>query len=766
MKESKLKKLRISNWSKLFWHSLILLVMLFLALYLRIHDIKWIEQLGNYSFDSYNHIYPRQSNGEVMIVDINEESLAQPNLGQWPWSRKVIAQLVKRIHESGARVIVFDLVFAEKDRTSPHLAVRRLREEQISAIDIKDKYLPDYDSILAQEIKSAGNVVTGFIWSGDPDSTRREPALHKPFILDQKAQSLYQTVPAIRGVTTNIPVLQKSAAGNGNFGVRADIDGIIRKVPLVFSYIQDEEEQLYPSLSLEAARVAYDPKSLMRIEAPDQSELGPVEPPYRIVLRSQKIPLNQSGLFYVHYAPLDPQRYIPAYKVLENKFESEKLKDKIVFIATSAEGLKDIRSTPLDLQVPGVEVHRNIAEQIQQGHFLLRPKLVEAMEIVVIGFLGLMIILMAPFTGAGVLAVATFLLIAIMTMASLGAYQYYGILMDPVYPALCLVSLFIAGSVLSFRRVEAERRQVRNAFGLYISRDYMRELTRNPEKLKLGGQTKTLTVMFSDIRDFTSIGERFSPDEMIRLMNDFLTPMSEKIMNNKGTIDKYIGDAIMAFWNAPLDDPDHARHACLSALDMKDVLGPVNHELQIRLKEQGKSPLELKAGIGLATGSCAVGNMGSRDRFAYSALGDAVNLASRLEGLTKTYGVSILMDQTTHLNVPELATLELDRIRVAGRETPGRIYALLGRQGFSESPDFLALSQSHEEMLEYYYDLNFKSALALLAKARENARYCMTQDLTQHMDKYYDLMEQRFKAFIQRPPDSRWDGVWQTKKSQ
>ncbi|MFK7840125.1 MAG: adenylate/guanylate cyclase domain-containing protein, partial [Bdellovibrionales bacterium] len=309
----------------------------------------------------------------------------------------------------------------------------------------------------------------------------------------------------------------------------------------------------------------------------------------------------------------------------------------------------------------------------------------------------------------------------------------------------------IVASILSFLKTEFERRQVKDAFGLYISPDFMKELTLNPDKLKLGGEIRDLTVMFTDIRSFTSISEGLSPQELIQLMNDFLTPMSDLVMQNRGTIDKYMGDAMMAFWNAPLDDKDHAKNACITALGMQAALDPINDSVAQRAKSIGKEPVLLQAGIGINSGPCAVGNMGSKQRFAYSTLGDAVNLSSRLEGQTKNYGVGILIGEETYNAVTDFACLEIDLIQVKGKQEAVRIFALLGDQKDAQNDLFKTLKAEHENMIASYRNGEFKSAL-------KSAQKCINNQ-TLNLEKLYDLYIQRCEEMIKNPPE-KWNGVY------
>ncbi|WP_148260458.1 adenylate/guanylate cyclase domain-containing protein [Micavibrio aeruginosavorus] len=311
----------------------------------------------------------------------------------------------------------------------------------------------------------------------------------------------------------------------------------------------------------------------------------------------------------------------------------------------------------------------------------------------------------------------------------------------------------MASALLAYIRMEADRRQIRQAFGLYISPDYMKELTNDPDKLRLGGEVRELSIMFTDIRGFTSISERLSPEELIQLMNDFLTPMSSLVMENRGTIDKYMGDAMMAFWNAPLDDPDHARRACLTALQMNDALAPINAALADRAAQNGQKPLVLSAGIGVNTGMTSVGNMGSKQRFAYSALGDSVNLASRLEGQTKTYGVQILVSERTKKAAGPLAFVELDLLRVKGKTEPVRIFTLVGDEAYAKTPDFMTWMTAHQSMLDLYRAADFDGAEQALTQARSASHA--------RLDAYYDMFLARIRTLKNNRPGDGWDGVFE-----
>lgn len=733
--------------SNRFFHAILLVALLVAVLFVRNQDYSWVQSLRYNAFDQYNALYPRQSNNVAVIVDIDEASQARPELGQWPWSRDKLAVLVRNLEAAGAKVVAFDMVFAEEDRTSPRKVGAALGLEDKAAT------LPDWDESFAEAIRQSGNVVTGFVWSNDENATRRALKLVKPVLLGKDAKGLGETIPAVRHVTTNLPLFSEAAAGNGNFGVQSEVDGIIRRVPLLFSdqtrFADTGAQSLIPSLAMEALRVAQDPRQYLkvsRIEAP-----GAFEATYKIQNGAFEIPFDRDGRIYVWFSRRDPARYVSAWNIISGDFDASKIRDKIVFVGTSAEGLRDIRSTPLDLFIPGVELHANIVEQVSQQAFLQRPQVIDTAEILFLFLGGVAIILLAQYFGAFVMMmVMAGGLLCIFGM-SLYAYRIHGFLIDPVYPSLTLFLIFTATSVLTYLRTEAERRQVRDAFGMYISPAYLKKLSRHPDQLTLGGEIRPLTVLFSDIRNFTSISEGMTPERLIATMNDFLTPLSECVLERQGTIDKYIGDAMMAFWNAPIDDPDHARHACQAALKMVSLIDPINERLQKEALEEGRKPFPLKIGIGLHTGPCAVGNMGSKQRFAYSALGDAVNLASRLEGQTKFYGVPVLISEDTKSHVEDMATLELDYLRVKGRQQPVRLYALLGDADVKASEDFSTLWIAHNKMLKAYFDGNFDEAAAYL----KDGPYTRFESLKP----YAEMFKARLKSLQKKPPQD-WDGVF------
>lgn len=731
-------------------HVLILVLFLMMLIFVRVGDPGWLQLARFRAFDMYNKFQPREPLNNVVIVDIDESSLREENQGQWPWSRHVIGDLVTNLKDMGARSIVFDMVFAEQDRTSPEKIIARLPEEHLDPAVVSSlQSLPDPDNTFANDIANAGNVVMGFIWSNNKSATRETPTQSKPIIVSKAARLLQARVPAIHHVVSSLPMFEKAAAGNGSFGVMTSGDGIIREVPLLFRL----DKILYPSLAIEGLRVAEDPDRPIKVRdiKPEESEL--FSPPFLMQIGKHYIPLNESGLFYVHYSKPRMREYIPAWKVLDKSLDPDRIKDKIVLVGTSAEGLKDLRSTPLNLFVPGVEVHLNVIEQIFQQRYLLRPSLMEGVELIFTFAVGIMVIGFSPFVNPFALAAVTLLMMSGISFLSVYAYVEKGLLLDPVYPSIAIFALSICAALFSYLRSEIERRAVRQAFGLYISPAFMNELTKDPDKLRLGGEIRDISVMFTDIRNFTTISERLPPADLIQLMNDFLTPMSDLVMSHRGTIDKYMGDAMMAFWNAPLDDPDHARNACIAALEMNKALIPINDRLKQMAADKGQEPILLKAGIGVNTGPGAVGNMGSKQRFAYSVLGDTVNLASRLESQTKAYGVEFLIGENTWVQVSDFAGLELDLIKVKGKKLPVRIHTILGDQNDAKSGDFQKLRAAHNDILASYRAMQWEKALDLINKINAPASVAG----------YYTMLAERITDLAKTPPANDWDGVYEAK---
>ena len=396
-------------------------------------------------------------------------------------------------------------------------------------------------------------------------------------------------------------------------------------------------------------------------------------------------------------------------------------------------------------------------KQPRRFHYILtRPNYAPGLEMILLVGGGMLMIVLVPWVGAKwTLAVFA----SIVGGAVFGAWHMfstYQMLLDPVYGSGSVMLLYMMLTYIGYAREEKQRRQVRSAFGYYLSPAMVEQLAEDPSRLKLGGEKRNMSMLFCDVRGFTTISEMFDAEGLTKLINKLLTPLTGVILERKGTVDKYMGDCIMAFWNAPLDDAEHARHACLSALEMNATMGPLNDRLAAEAEAEGRKMIALKVGIGLNSGDVVVGNMGSDQRFDYSILGDEVNLASRLEGQCKTYHVDIVLGQNTQAQVPMLATLELDLIKVKGKTEAVRIFTLLGNEAVAASPEFKDLKTAHDALLAAYRAQDWATARARLAD-------CRSRMDGYNMAGYYDMMDERIAEFEEHSPGADWDGVYVAK---
>ncbi len=726
--------------------SLAPLFALAMAIVLRVIAPGAVADLQFRVFDGFQRLRPRPfTPAPVRIVDIDDASLAR--VGQWPWPRTVLAALSDRLFDLGAAVVVFDAVFAEPDRTSPARLLENLDGlAGDSALRRELEALPDHDAVLADAFRR-GRVVTGFVFN--EASEGREPAAKAGFNFGGDP---FAHLTPRAGTVVNLPALEAAATGNGSFTVDPDRDGVHRRLPLVFAH----RGVLHPSLALEAVRVASGASaySLKTAGASGETSFGTSTGITELRIgREFRIPVGPRGELWVWYTAPDVERSVPAFEVLAGRTERSKIEGQIVLVGTSAAGLRDLAVTPLAPVAPGVTVHAQAIEQILLGEYLERPDWATGAELVYLALLGLSTALLIPRVGAVGTALLGAGAIALAIALSWHAYATWHWLLDPVYPGIAVLGVYLVGSLQNYLHSEAQRRRVRGAFSRYLAPALVDELATHPEKLRLGGEMREMTLLFSDVRGFTSISERLDPEALTHLINAFLTPMTEIILASRGCIDKYMGDCVMAFWNAPLDDPEHPAHACEAALAMLQALAQLNARLAAGDPVLGRPLPPLAIGIGLNTGLCCVGNMGSDQRFDYSVIGDEVNLASRLEGQSARYGVPIVIGENTRARVPGFAALELDRIRVKGKSRPVRIHALMGDPKTAQSASFLRLSAGHEAMLAAYRAQRWGDALqAIGACRRDGAAF--------PLDALYRLYEERVMTFRLSPPGPEWDGVF------
>lgn len=717
--------------------------MYWLAVVLALGDaaaLRWIDpqplaRLRLVAFDTLQQLQPRTVDPAypVRIIDIDERSLAA--IGAWPWRREILARLVDQLLASGARVVAFDFVLphAEPDALSglPQ-TIRNTPVMQSLARTLEA--LPSGDQQLAQAV-SGKPVVLGLIGrhgTSDPSVVSRtgfallgsDPARHVPFL------------PAVTG---NTPKLQEAATGLGVLNWFPEHDQVVRKVPMLVRLGGD----LAPSLVTEAIRLAAGATTITVRSSTASGETPFVGETGITLVRIGKhlVPTDRAGQTWLSFTAHDAGRFRSAVDLLEGRVPRGEIADRIVLIGASAPGLFDMRATPLDTVVAGVEVHAQAIEQIIAGGMLHRPDLSTGLEVVFTTLAGLLLAILVrrsgPVSGA-IMGAAT--LTAVMA-SSWWARARLGTLLDPTYPALTLTAVYIFCTGFFYFHTTRERNLVRRAFSHYMAPSIVEELARRPDKLRLGGENRTVTLYRSDLAGFSKLSEELAPQELVPLMNEYLTAMTDIVMAHEGFIDKYIGDAIDGVFGAPADDPEHALHAVKAALASRARL----HEMNTAgLAVLGGRKLHQR--IGLHTGLGIVGNIGSKQRFNYTVMGDSANMASRIEGVNKVYGTTILASEATvHLAGPTVIWREIDTVKVVGRTGPLRIYEPMGLAGNVTQED-LWLMKGYAAGLRCWRSQDFAGASRSFERLSETdppARFFL----------------QRCRKLLQDPPAPGWDHI-------
>ncbi len=717
----------------------IALGLLALLVMARASDPLPLEILRARTFDLYQVIQPRPVPEQlpITIIDMDEESLAR--LGQWPWPRTLLADLVKRLNGMGAAAIAFDVVFAEPDRVSADRVAETLPLAS-PALRERLKELPSNDTVFAESMQGR-RVVLGQGLLNTP--TPPDEASRIPFVeIGGDPRPYLAPFPGLRA---NLPMLEKAAAMTGVYTVATEVDRVVRRVPAVVQVAG----QLRPSLALATLAAATGNTTFGIRTQPGAGIEG-------VIVRPNLVETDPNGRIRVYFSKSSPRRYVSAYEVFETpQAVAPRIAGRLVLFGTSAVGLNDLRTTPVERSMAGVEVHAQILENILFQTQLRRPVWALGLELVSTVAMGVLLIILVPMVGAR-WTLALFLLFGGSAIAgSWFAFSEHRVLLSPAFAVITTLVIYIIMSYGSFAREEARRRQVRDAFSRYMSPALVEQLAADPSRLKLGGERRDMTILFCDVRGFTSISERYDAEGLTRLINRFLTPMTDVILRYQGTIDKYMGDCIMAFWNAPLPDSEHSRHACSAALAMLEAMEQVNVDLKAEAEAEGTTYLPLKVGIGLNSGEVCVGNMGSDQRFDYSVLGDNVNLASRLEGQSKPYGVQVVIGENMVEAVADYALLELDLIRVKGKLKPVRIHTLLGEPELHNDPDFAPLKERHETMLAAYRAQDWDA----MAQALQACRAGLGEKFA-HLDSLYNLYQERLDTYRATPPGPEWDGVF------
>lgn len=688
-------------------------IVLVLMTGLRIANPDFLTAVRELTFDYYQRVNPREyTPAPVRIVDIDEASISE--IGQWPWPRTKIAELVEILMEQGAATVVFDVIFPEPDRTSPAQISSALPKGTPDHVLETLENLPDNDEFLAQTI-AAYPVVLGFAITSD--ETGRTP--QRKAGLAYGGDDPVSILPPFSAAVPSLDLLQENASGIGSISVsQDDRDGVIRRVPLIMS----DGETVYPGLATEALRVAQGASGLIVRTTSASGEIDSGTPAVTdLKIGAFTVPTTASGEIWVHYTSDRSDRYIQAQHLYDLKTRAELtpfIEGHIVLVGTSAAGLRDIRATALGELVPGVSVHAQALEQMINGQFLNRPDWTEGLETLTTFLVGAAFIVILPIVGSLGTALIGVAATVLLIGGSFYLFQEEGLLIDPVFPSLAAFMVFAAATAMLYFLTEREKRFVRQAFGQYLSPDLVSQLEKSPGQLALGGEIRPMTILFMDIRGFTPISEQLTPTELVSFLNTLLSPLSDAIQAEGGTIDKYIGDSIMAFWNAPLSVPDHAAKACRASLAMLKIVEDLNAQDAFGFKAQNLKTQTVKIGIGLNSGDACVGNMGSERRFNYSVIGDAVNVASRIESSCKAVGTELLVSEETRNQAPGFAYLEAGEIPLKGKTEPVRLFALLGDENDATSENFRELARVHQRLTAAIKSADTQTARTELAAAR------------------------------------------------
>jgi adenylate cyclase len=651
----------------------------------------------NVVFDQYQRWRPRERGAErlVRVVDIDDESIRR--LGQWPWPRAEIAKLVDSLADAKVAAIGFDVLFSETDRAPADVSAAAPAGGGDAAFAQALAGRPVILSELVTQTAFAGAVPakSGFTFIGQDPTPE---------------------LPHLKGALGPLPLLANGAAGIGFVNWQADADRVVRRVPLLIVV----NGQIQPSFAVECLRVAQGASTyLIKSADADGSSLGQGAGVAAIKVGDLIVPTEPAGDIRAYFAASDPSLSVPAWRVFEPGDDLSELAGKIVVVGASASLLSDVVATPLNPSTPGVEAQAQLIEQILDGDALLRPDWAPGAEVAATTVLSLALVVATPLLSALWSAVLGALAVACMAGGSWLAFTHYGWLLDPITPSLSSGAVFLAGVLALYSHKRRQLNETRSHFGRFVSPAVVARLAERPEAVQLGGLQRTLTLMFCDIRGFTTLSEGLAAVELTHFLNEYLTPMTDAVLQEMGTVDKYMGDAIMAFWNAPLDDADHAAHAVRAALTMRKTLAALNRRWASQAAEAGHAFRQVKFGVGLNTGECCVGNLGSTRRFDYSAIGDEVNVASRLEGASKVLGVDIVASDLTRADAPDFAWLEVDWLLLKGKTRSTPVYALAGDAAIAASEPFHELARRHDEILAAYRGGDFVAAgrMALAAAA-------------------------------------------------
>ena len=703
-----------------------------------------MSRLENFTYDMrLNMLMPDKLDDRIVIIDIDEKSLKEQ--GRWPWSRNKLADLVNKLFDDyHVNVLGFDVVFAEKDESSGLKSLEEIKTKYLASDQALSQVIEslrpklDYDQVFADSLKGR-NVVLGYFFLRDDESSISGVLPLASFVeASFKGKNIH--FMEATGFGANLEVLQDNAQTAGHFNPDPDEDGISRKAPMLIKY----DGKMYEALSVAVARAA---TGATKIEAGYAKGFG-VGKQYSglewLKLGSLRIPVDEQVSALIPYrGPQGSFPYISATDVLTSKVAPATLKNKIVLLGTTAAGLMDLRATPVQNIYAGVEIHANMIAGILDNNIKEHPAYTLGAEFLLLLLVGLLLAISLPALSPLWATVLTLATTAVVILFNLSVWQYANLVLPLASLLVMIASIYFVNMSYGFFVESRGKKQLAGLFGQYVPPELVDEMAENPEAFSLEGESREMTVLFSDVRGFTTISEGLDPKQLTQLMNEFLTPMTHVIHHNRGTIDKYMGDAIMAFWGAPLPDNDHAKHALQAAVGMIAALNKLQQDFA------AKGWPSINIGVGLNSGLMTVGNMGSEFRMVYTVMGDSVNLGSRLESLTKNYGVQIIVSEFTKALVPDFAYRELDTVRVKGKDKPVTIFEPICEEAQLDkaTKDSLKL---YREALKLYRNQNWDLAEIQLINLQklEPQRYV------------YDMYIKRIAHFRQSPPISNWDGVF------
>ena len=734
----------------------ITIIIIFVALILFFLDVRFLRFMELKALDlrmvSRGKV---ASGGEVVIATIDEKSLSE--LGRWPWPRTTIARLVDKLKQNGAKAVGFDVIFSEPDENSSLKSIDEIsRELKKSGIQDKKfqnlldrkKAASDTDAVLARSIARSENVTLGHFFH----LTKRDVAHMSEKDIEEAIEnisnSIYQMVQEkakpdefalvhAYAAVSNLKSLSRVAENSGYFNAFPDTDGSIRWSPLVIKF----QDNYYAPLSL-SLLLQYLDWPMLTLSLAEYGVEG-------IRIGDIDIPTDEAGRMLINY--LGPAKTFPHYSasdIIKGRIAPELIKDKIVVIGATAIGIYDLRVTPFSTVYPGVEIHATVVDNILHQNFLQRSALTSFVDFCALIFFGLAIGIVVPRLKAVQGLLVSLFIIVFFVAANTFLFSQFNLWFNLIYPVVTMIAIYLGITIYRYITEEREKKKIKGAFQYYLTASVINEMLKDPSKLKLGGDKKDLSVLFSDIRGFTTISEKLTPEELVHLLNEYLTAMTNVVFKYDGLLDKYMGDAIMAVFGAPLDQPDHPIRACRTALDMMEEL----KKLQEKWAGEGRPVLDI--GVGINTGDMVVGNMGSEMRFDYTVMGDSVNLGSRLEGINKEYGTNIIISEYTYEAVKDVFFCrEMDSVRVKGKKRPVRIYELIG-----EKKDV----ETWGEAIRFFEDGLSKYKQGLWDKAIESFQKVLA---LRPSDASSRLYIERCQALKENPPEGPWDGVFtMTKK--